>query len=176
MTQLFRISLVLFITIAGMNHSFAQKDKTKRKSPPVSVSQSIDNLNITINYGQPSVNGRVIWGELVPYDKVWRTGANEATTITFDKDVLINGKELAGGTYSLFTIPEEDGNWVLIFNKVADQWGAYDYKIESDALRLNIKTTKNKNIAEKLTFAINKSGSVVFTWDYLSFSFNVSAT
>ncbi len=176
MKQVLRVTLILLITISGMNHLYAQKDKKKRKSPPVSVSQSVDNLKITVDYGQPSVNGRVIWGELVPYDQVWRTGANEATTITFDKDVTINGKELAGGTYSLFTIPEEDGNWDVIFNKVADQWGAYDYKKESDALRINVKTTKNKNIVEKLSFVINKSGTVVFTWEYLSFSFNVAAS
>ncbi len=176
MKQILRITLILFIAFSGINNLSAQKDKAKRKSPPVSASQTIDHLNVTINYGQPSVNGRVIYGELVPYDQVWRTGANEATTITFDKDVVINGSELAAGTYSLFTIPEVKGNWVVVFNKVADQWGAYDYKQENDALRVNVKTTKNKNIVEKLSFAINKSGTVVFTWEYLSFSFNVSAT
>jgi hypothetical protein len=177
MKLILRITLILFIAFSGINNLSAQKDKAKRKSPPVSVSQTIDDLNITINYGQPAVNRRVIYGELVPYDQVWRTGANEATTITFDKDVLINGSDLlGGGTYSLFTIPAANGNWVVIFNKVADQWGAYDYKQESDALRINVKATKNKNIVEKLNFVINKSGTVVFSWEYLTFSFNVSAS
>jgi hypothetical protein len=173
MKQILRLTLILLISISSVNGLLAQKDKSKRKSPPVTVTQNVGDLSITINYGQPSVNGRVVWGELVPYDQVWRTGANEATTITFNKDVTVNGKDLAAGTYSFFTIPSEKDEWTVIFNTVADQWGSYDYKESSDALRFNTKVTKNKNLTEKLSFTINKSGTVNFTWEYLTFSFNV---
>ena len=173
MKQILSLTIILLISFSSANMLFAQKDKSKRKSPPVTVSQNVGDLTITINYGQPSVNGRVIWGELVPYGQVWRTGANEATTITVNKDVRINGQDLAAGSYSIFTIPSEKDEWTLIFNTVADQWGAYEYKESSDALRINTKVTKNKNMAEKLSFTINKTGTVNFTWEHLTFSFNV---
>ncbi len=80
----------------------------------------------------------MIWGGLVPYDQVWRTGANEATTITFTDDVTVAGNKLAAGTYGLFTIPGKD-EWTVIFNKGAKQWGAYEYKEADDALRIKVK-------------------------------------
>lgn len=114
-------------------------DSQPRVSPMASVSQTIgESTEITVTYSRPGVKGREIWGKLVPYDKVWRSGANEATTISFSDDVLIEGQALAAGTYALFTIPTK-GEWTIIFNKKADQWGAYDYDAKDDALR--IKTT-----------------------------------
>jgi len=108
-------------------------DSQPRVSPMASVSQTIgESTEITVTYSRP------IWGDLVPYDKVWRSGANEATTISFSDDVQIEGQALAAGTYALFTIPAES-EWTIIFNKKADQWGVYDYDSKDDALR--IKTT-----------------------------------
>src|SRR5687767_13004731 len=102
--------------------AFAQV-RTPRPSPKASVMQNVGLTEITIQYSRPGVKGRAIWGSLVPYDKVWRTGANEATTIEFSEDVAINGQKLKKGLYSLHTIPNPN-EWTVIFNSVAEQWGS----------------------------------------------------
>ncbi|MEJ0056156.1 MAG: DUF2911 domain-containing protein [Bacteroidota bacterium] len=100
----------------------AQEDKAARPSPPAQVSKKTSNATVTINYGQPSVKGRKIFGSLEPYGKVWRAGANEATTFEVDKDVKIEGQSLPAGKYGFFAIPDEK-EWTIIFNKVPNQWG-----------------------------------------------------
>ena len=152
-----------------------------RVSPKATVSQTIGFTNITINYSRPGVKARKIWGNLVPYDKVWRTGANEATKITFSSDVLINGKKLLAGTYSFFAIPEEK-EWTLIFNKVANQWGAFTYNELRDALRIKVKPVKN-NFQEWLEYTFSdmniqssgKTNSAIINlmWDKLKVPFKV---
>jgi len=109
-----------------------------RVSQKAQVMQTVGLTDVTIDYSRPGVKGRTIWGELVPYDAVWRTGANEATTITFSTDVKVNGQALPAGTYSLHTIPTT-GDWTVIFNKQADQWGSYAYDESADALRIKVK-------------------------------------
>ena len=99
--------------------AFAQL-KLPRVSQKASVTQTIGLTDVTVTYSRPGVKGRTIWGDLVPYDKVWRTGANEATSIAFARDVTINGKALPAGTYSLHTIPGK-ASWAVIFNKKVDQ-------------------------------------------------------
>jgi hypothetical protein len=111
--------------------------KDVRVSPKASVTQTIGITDVVISYSSPGVKGRKIWGGLVPYDKVWRAGANEATKITFSNDVLIEGKKLSAGSYGFFVIPREK-EWTIIFNKIADQWGAFEYNESQDALRVNI--------------------------------------
>lgn len=93
-----------------------------------------DEAVIRVTYSRPQANGREVFGNLVPYGEVWRTGANEATEIKFYQDVTINGQKLAAGTYSLFTIPGKDA-WTVIFNKDLDYWGAYSYQEQQDVLR-----------------------------------------
>ncbi len=93
-----------------------------RPSPAATASGNVRGANITINYSSPAVKGRKIWGELVPYDKVWRAGANEATLITIDKDVQVEGKALPAGKYSLYALPGET-EWTIIINSVTGQWG-----------------------------------------------------
>ncbi|MBS1729555.1 MAG: DUF2911 domain-containing protein [Bacteroidetes bacterium] len=152
------------------------EDKSKRPSPPAVVTQKTDEgITITINYSQPSVKGRTIGKDLEPMDgKVWRTGANEATTFTVDKDVNIEGKNLASGTYSLFTI--HSGNeWTIIFNKVANQWGAFKYDSTQDALRVNVPSEKADSFSEKMTFSIDDDGTVDLLWGDLQAEFNVGA-
>jgi len=112
-------------------------NKEVRVSPKASIEETIGLTDITISYSRPGVKGRKIWGGLVPYDKVWRAGANEATKITFSTGVKINGKSLPAGSYGFFIIPTTK-NWTIIFNKVADQWGAFTYNEAQDALRLSI--------------------------------------
>jgi len=118
--------------------SSAAELQLPRPSQKAQVMQTVGLTDVTINYSRPGVKGRVIWGELVPYDKVWRTGANEATSITFSTDVKVNGQPLPAGTYSFHTIPTES-DWTLIFNKKADQWGSYSYDEKEDALRVRVK-------------------------------------
>lgn len=156
-----------------------------RVSPKASVSETIGFTDVTINYSRPGVKDRKIWGKLVPYNKVWRTGANEATKITFSKDVLINGKKLPAGTYSFFAITEEN-EWTLIFNKVANQWGAFTYNELRDALRIKVNPVRNNEFHEWLEYSFSNmniqpagkinSASVNLMWDKLKVSFKVEAT
>ena len=131
--------MIFALAVLVATSVFAQV-RTPRPSPNASITQSVGVTDITIKYSRPGVKGRQIWGEhgLVPDGKVWRTGANEATTISFSDDVTIDGKPLPKGTYSLHTIPGPS-EWTIIFNKVAKQWGSFTYKAEEDALRVTAK-------------------------------------
>jgi hypothetical protein len=112
-----------------------------RPSPNASVSQTIGTTVVTITYGRPGVKGRDIFGGLLQYGDIWRAGANEATVIAFSDDVTINGEDLPAGAYGFFTVPSEE-NWMLIFNKQAEQWGAYRYEEAQDALRVSVEAMK----------------------------------
>ncbi len=147
-------------------------DDATRPSKNGKVESTIDGVQVTIEYGRPNVNGRKVWGALVPYGQVWRTGANEATTITFDKAVKIGGKPLAAGTYGLFTLPGEH-DWQFIFNKVAKQWGAFSYKESDDALRVPAKPSAADHV-ESVTFEVSGS-KVVLRWEKLAVAFEVAA-
>jgi len=145
--------------------SFNAKAQKPMESPRDSVSGKVGNAMITINYGSPSVKARKIWGDLVPYGKVWRTGANEATTFTTDKAIEVEGKSLPAGKYSFFAIPNEK-EWTIIFNKTAKQWGAYDYKDKEDALRVNVKPKKASIMSERLNYTVNSTG-ISLIWENL---------
>ena len=148
--------------------------QSKPASPAMEASAKVGAVDISMKWSAPSVKGRAIWGALVPYDKIWRTGANAATTFTCSKAVKINGKALPAGTYSFFTIPG-NSEWTLIFNKQTDLWGSTDYKEADDALRLTVTPKMGTDVTEQLTFALNKNGKVTFSWEKLSFDFEVSA-
>lgn len=140
-----------------------------RPSPPASVSQQVGMAEVTIRFGRTQVKGREIWGKLVPWNRVWRTGANEATTISISRDMMIEGQRLPTGTYSLFTIPTES-EWTVIFNRVAHQWGAFNYNPEFDALRVKIKPHSVEpkewlNISFEPTG--EKSANLVLHWEKL---------
>ena len=154
--------------------SYAQENKI-RLSPKASVMQTVGFTDVTIDYSRPGVKGRTIWGALVPYNKVWRAGANEATTINFTTDVTIEGKNLPAGKYGFFTIPNKD-SWTLIFNKVADQWGAFQYNEAEDALRVTVKPESN-NFQEWLAYTITKTGDksavVSLEWEKLKVPFKI---
>ena len=140
-------------------------------SPAASATGKIGNATITINYGSPSVKGRTIWGELVPYGKVWRTGANKATTFETDADITVEGQTLKKGKYGLFTIPEQK-EWTIVFNKTSDQWGAFNYKQEDDILRVKVKPSTGADLVEALKFEVGKN-SVTMKWEKMSVSFGV---
>ena len=138
-----------------------------KASPAETVSGKINNATITIHYSSPSVKGRSIWGDLEPFGKVWRAGANEATTFETDKAIQVEGKPLPAGKYSFFLIPVENGTWTAIFNKEPNQWGAFKYEESKDQLRVNVKTKPLKTSQEKLVYKINKGGFSL-DWDKVS--------
>ena len=155
-------------------------NKELRISPKAFVMQTIGLKDVSISYSRPGVKGRKIWGGLVPYDKVWRAGANEATKFVFASDVLINGKKLPAGSYSFFAIPTKT-NWTLIFNKVADQWGAFEYNQAEDAMRFTVKPQQNE-FTEWLEYnfsdmKVNKDGKnsavVNLIWEKLKIPFTL---
>jgi hypothetical protein len=140
-----------------------------RLSPNASISQTIGITEVTLHYSRPGINGRAIWGGLVPYNQVWRTGANENTTISFSTPVKVEGHDLAAGLYGLQTIPTAD-EWTIIFSKDAQLWGAFDYKQEHDALRVQVKP-RPAELQERMTFEItdltDTSAKVVLRWEKL---------
>lgn len=146
-----------------------------RISPKAEVMQTVGFTEIRIVYSRPGVKGREIWGKLVSYDAVWRAGANEATKITFSTDVTVEGKKLKKGSYSFFAIPGKN-QWTLIFNKVADQWGAFEYNESEDALRVKVKTEK-ATWQEWLSYTINKasdsSAIIRLEWEKIKVPFKV---
>lgn len=158
-----KIALILIgIFLISSTQSFAQEDKSKRKSPPATVEGTIGDANITINYSSPSVKGREIFGGLLPYNKIWRAGANEATTFETSEDLVVEGKKLPAGKYSFFVIPKSQGKWTAIFNEVAKQWGAYKYDQSKDVLRVKAKVETVDTI-ENLSYKINDN-SIVLEW------------
>ena len=151
-----------FLCIALLTATFVNA-QSKTASPAVSATGKINGATITINYSSPSVKGRVIWGELVPFNKVWRAGANDATTIETDKELIIEGQKLPAGKYSFFVIPNEK-ECVIIFNKEAKQWGAYKYNEAEDQLRVTVKQQLAETNVEGLIYNINKN-SIVLSWE-----------
>lgn len=163
--------LTLIAGLFGSTASFAQQDKSKRPSPPAKVSQTLSSgAEISIDYSQPSIKGRPL-STLAPAGKVWRTGANEATVFETSKDITIEGKKLAAGKYSLYTIPG-DKEWVVIFNKSWKQWGTV-YKDSEDALRVNVKPGKSSAFTEKMTFNIAQNGKVSLSWADTQIEFRI---
>lgn len=170
-----KATLLLFILSTLATMSMAQQDKSKRPSPPATAQATIGDINITINYNSPAVKGRTVWGGLVPFGQIWRTGANEATTFEVNKDVMVQGHLLPAGKYSFFTIPGEE-EWILIFNKEPNQWGAYNYNEKMDALRVNAKAGSGPEFNERLTFDITTRDKVAFInlkWENLALGFSV---
>ena len=159
MSFISRLHKHLFLLIISLviisSQSYAQNDKKVRVSPKAAVIQTVGFTEVRIDYNRPGVKGRVIWGGLVPYDKVWRAGANEATKFTFSTDVKINDKTLKAGSYSFFVIPTKE-SWTLIFNKVADQWGAFEYNEAEDVLRFEV-TPEKGSMQEWLAYTITKT-------------------
>ncbi len=159
-------------TEATVTEEVAAESKPSRVSPRTSATGTIGATSITIDYSQPSVKGRAVWGSLVPYGQVWRTGADEATVFEVSADVRIEGEVLPAGKYALFTIPSEEGLWTVIFNKTYEQWGAYDYNMADDALRIEVSPSMVEESTEALTFTVD-GGKVTLLWEKLALSFAV---
>jgi hypothetical protein len=169
-------SLAVFgLLTSAAGATFAQQLDLPRPSPNASVSQTVGVTEITIKYSRPGVKDRQIWGQVVPYGEVWRTGANENTTIKFSTPVKIDGHELPAGTYGLQTLPTA-GDWTVIFSKDANEWGAFSYKQADDALRIQAKP-RPAPFRERMAFdfddVTDNTAKVVIHWEKLEVPFTV---
>ncbi len=165
------LSLILMVIATAC--AFAQESDTKRLSPLDVISMRYKDAYVKVTYSQPSKRGREIFGQLVPYGQVWRTGANEATEITLTKSMQINGTLLKEGTYSLFTIPGKD-KWTIIINSEVGLWGAYNYNPKLDKMRFDIPVqSTGSDIAEQFTLQFNQRNELadlLIFWDRVKIS------
>lgn len=166
------IASLLFVSLFASSSVMAQ-DKPAPKSPAMSTEATIaSGATVKINYSAPSVKGRTIGTNLEPMaGKVWRTGANDATTIELSKDVTVEGKLLPAGKYSLFTIVNGE-DWTIILNKTAKQWGAFNYKEADDALRVTVKGGKG-SFTEQFKIEAGTNGTVTLLWGDHKVSFTI---
>lgn len=167
--------LLIFIAVAPI--LFAQEAIPHRPSPLAIVSCLYKDTYLKIVYSQPHKKGREIFGKLVPYEQVWRTGANEATEITITREIFVSGQMLPAGTYSVFSIPYQD-NWVIIFNRDLGQWGAYNYNQKNDVLRVvaPVAPIENNLVYEPFTIKVdqhNNKANILFMWDRTQASLSV---
>ncbi|RYC72028.1 MULTISPECIES: DUF2911 domain-containing protein [Spirosoma] len=139
-------------------------------SPSATVSQQVGLGTVTVEYARPSLKGRTMFGDQVPYGKVWRTGANKITNIVLSEDMLVAGKAIPAGRYGLYAIPTA-ADFTFIVNKDANSWGAYDYKEANDVARFAVKTEKTNAPAEALTFEFTDftptSANLTLRWEKL---------
>jgi tetratricopeptide (TPR) repeat protein len=166
----------VLLAAPGLSHAQSAVMNLPRASQHALLTQRIGITDITINYHRPLVNGRKVWGGLVPYDQVWRAGANENTTITFSDPVSVEGQPLAAGTYGLHMIPTEN-DWTVAFSKMNTAWGSFTYKQDEDALRVTVKPQPT-DFHNALTYDFDDltadSAVVTLRWEKLAVPFKVS--
>ncbi|MEP4535303.1 MAG: DUF2911 domain-containing protein [Cyclobacteriaceae bacterium] len=168
----FKVIAFTMLICAASFVAQAQKDKSKRPSPPAQATATVDGTTVTIDYSQPSLKGRDLF-KLTESGKVWRTGANEAAWIEVSDDVKVNGKTLKKGKYGFFTINNKS-DWTIIFNEVWDQWGAYDYDPSKDVLRVTADAKTGDTSVEKFTIDIDDSGKTSLKWGATVVEFSIS--
>ena len=171
--------IIVIVAIFIANFVMEAQVKTPQASPSSTVNQVVGLTTVSVDYHRPSIKGRVVFGELVPFGKVWRTGANENTTISFSEDVLIDGKTLAKGKYALYTLPKAD-NWEIIFYKTTDNWGNPENWDEANVvLRANAKPMTTDRRLETFTISFGNvemdSATLELAWEktYASLKFEV---
>lgn len=178
--KLLNKTVALLMVLLGLaNLTSAQGLKIPQPSSGQTITQDFGLGKITLTYSRPNVKGRTIFGGMEPLGVVWRTGANAATRIKFTEDVKIEGKDLPAGEYGLFSIPGKK-EWTVIFNKIADQWGAYQYKESDDVLRVTVKTTPLKDKVETLTMQFGDvtetSAQLNVMWEHSAFAVNITTS
>ena len=153
-----RFAVLTILTLMMATLAFAQQDKSKRPSPPAQAQcKFADGKTITVDYSSPRMKDRKIYGALVPYGEVWRTGANDATAFVTDANLTVGGKDVPAGSYTIFTVPGAD-KWTLIVNKKTGEWGI-PYKYESDELaRVDMQVSKTASPVENFTIAFDQAG------------------
>ena len=148
----------------------AQDMELPRPSPKAMVMQRMGIADIEVAYSSPGVKGREIWGGLVPYDELWRTGANAATKLSVSRAIMVEGEQLPAGHYALFTIPGQN-TWTLVINEEWEQWGTGSYEEEKDVLRVEVEPQKTERMQERLIFKFdlqdNQTGDLVLAWEHL---------
>lgn len=164
------------VPVSAQMYEHPGRDNSKaRVSPNAAVAQTIGTAEFSIEYSRPSVKGRTVFGELEPFGKVWRSGANEATTMVVPVDVTVEGQPLAAGVYALMTIPGES-EWTVIFNSQAKQWGAFKHDPEQDALKVQV-AAKEAPHQEMLSYSFedaSESGAtVVLHWGTTAVPFRI---
>ncbi|KAB2879678.1 DUF2911 domain-containing protein [bacterium] len=168
-------NMIMFMLAIALIPSLDAQIAIPRQSPKATVTQTVGITEVSISYCRPAVKGREIWGKLVPYNEVWRTGANENTTFTISDTVKIEGTKLAPGTYGLQTIPNTD-EWTIVLSKDAKLWGAFNYKPENDALRFKVKP-QSAEIVERMRFSFedvtDNSAMVTLQWEKLKVVFKI---
>lgn len=166
----------LLIAFLSMD-AIAQDAIPPRPSPLAIASCRYKDTYLKITYSQPHKKGRAIFGALVPFDQVWRTGANEATEITITRDVFLNKQLVPAGSYTLFTIPQKD-KWTIIINKDLGLWGSYNYNDKMDLLRFDVPTTSIEppTVFEPFTIQVeqrNNQADLNILWDRTKVSISV---
>lgn len=175
MRALFISIFAILLTTASVS---GQHDGHKKKplSPPDSAEATIGSATVKINYSSPRVRGRIIWGGLIGFDRIWSAGAHDATKMTFSEDVMINGSEVKAGSYAFFTIPSRD-KWTVIINTNYDQHLADDYDQSLDVLRFEVTPETLEESKEELTYQVTGNaagnGIISLTWDKLRIQFSV---
>ena len=150
-------AVILAVAVSGVM-VLAQQDKSQRPSPPEKAECKLGGNTVTVDYSSPRAKGRKIFGGLVPYGKVWRAGANEATTFVTSTDVTVGGTNVPAGKYTIFTIPSED-KWTLVISKKTGEWGTAYPGPENDLARIDMKVSKLPASVENFAIAFEQSGS-----------------
>jgi hypothetical protein len=169
-THALRRGLAAFASLSLATGLLAQTPKINfpAASPSASITQRVGLTDIQVNYNRPGAKGRTVFGKLVPYDHVWRTGANTATKISFSTPVKLNGTEVPAGTYELFTIPGKE-EWTVIIHKNMSQWGAYAYDEKNDVARIKVKPQTLSSSLETLAIGFNdlrdESATMAIAWE-----------
>ena len=171
-----KIFLCLAFIFAATSIDVCAQEAVKQRPSPLAITAiRFKDAYIKITYSQPVKRGREIFGKLVPYNEVWRTGANEATEITTTKNIQINGTLLKAGTYSIFTIPQKD-KWTIIINSEVGLWGAYNYNSKLDVMRFDVPVMQSNVIYESFTMEFNHRNEVadlLLYWDNVKISIPV---
>jgi len=161
-----------FLSIVGLlllSTSLFSQLELPQSSPKASIGYRVGLTDVTINYSSPAVKKRAIYGTLVPFDKVWRAGANKCTDITFSTDVKIGKVTVSKGKYGFFLIPKSGNTWTAILNSDFEQWGAYDYKESKDIVRIDVPVEVLAKSIEHLQYRIDDrgidQGAIVFEWE-----------
>jgi hypothetical protein len=180
------ILAVSFLFACTNNGAGKQDTKQKKEAPPAAAagqksipsetSKRVGNATIKIAYTAPAVRGRVIWGELVPYDKIWVTGAHNATSLEIGKDFRVGNKTIPAGKYALFTIPGKE-QWTVILNKNWNQHQADNYKESEDMVRLKVESETTEQVVERLKYEIDQTGertaNVIMSWEKIRVPFSI---
>jgi hypothetical protein len=185
-----RLIVLAFFLCSGIQYCFGQTTTTPLDKSPMDMcyypvnypilkinKKANDPLIARVIYGRPQKNGRIIFGDLVPYDMVWRAGANEATEIEFFRDVKIDRKKVSKGRYTLYVIPSKE-KWTLVLNKETDTWGAFDYDDKKDILRTDVVTNTSTDIIEVFTICFEGTDKdktdLMIGWDNIDVHLPIS--